>query len=88
MCIPGYELLRLAFVRLLKKKHPFYPDRNHMHHLISDIYGDKIAFLVIFILILIINLFNLFFESSSILAMFLSILLYVSILFYIKKIKL
>jgi UDP-N-acetylmuramyl pentapeptide phosphotransferase/UDP-N-acetylglucosamine-1-phosphate transferase len=88
MCIPGYELLRLAFVRLLEKKHPFYPDRNHIHHLISDIYGDKIAFLVIFILILIINFINLFFESSSILAMLLSIVLYTSILFYIKKIKL
>jgi UDP-N-acetylmuramyl pentapeptide phosphotransferase/UDP-N-acetylglucosamine-1-phosphate transferase len=88
MCIPGYELLRLAFVRLLEKKHPFYPDRNHIHHLISDIYGDKIAFLVIFILILIINFINLFFESSSILAILLSIVLYTSILFYIKKIKL
>ena len=53
MCIPGYELLRLAFVRLLKKKHPFYPDRNHLHHIISDIYGDKTAFFVIFLLILI-----------------------------------
>jgi UDP-GlcNAc:undecaprenyl-phosphate GlcNAc-1-phosphate transferase len=88
MCIPGYELLRLAFVRLLKKKHPFYPDRDHMHHLISDIYGEKTAFLVIFILILIINFINLFFESSSILAMFLSVVLYSSILFYIKKTKL
>jgi UDP-GlcNAc:undecaprenyl-phosphate GlcNAc-1-phosphate transferase len=88
MCIPGYDLLRLAFVRLLKKKHPFYPDRDHAHHLISDIYGDKTAFLVIFILILVINFINLFFESSSILAMFLSIVLYASILFYVKKIKL
>jgi UDP-N-acetylmuramyl pentapeptide phosphotransferase/UDP-N-acetylglucosamine-1-phosphate transferase len=88
MCIPGYELLRLAFVRLLKKKHPFYPDRDHMHHLISDIYGDKTAFFVIFILILIINFINLFFASSSILATFLSIVLYTGVLFYIKKIKL
>ena len=88
MCIPGYELLRLAFVRLLKKKHPFYPDRDHAHHLISDIYGDKTAFLVIFILIFVINFINLFLESSSLLAMFLSIVLYASILFYVKKIKL
>jgi len=88
MCIPGYELLRLAFVRLLEKKHPFYPDRNHIHHLISNIYGDKAAFLIIFILILIINFINLFFESSSILSILLSIILYISILFYIKRIKL
>ena len=87
MCVPGYELLRLAIVRLLKKKHPFYPDRDHMHHLISDIYGDKTAFLIIFILILIINFINLFFESSSIIAISISIVLYASILFYLKKIK-
>jgi len=88
MCIPGYELLRLAFVRLLKKKHPFYPDRNHLHHIISDIYGDKTAFFVIFFLILIVNFINLFFQSSSILAIFFSIFLYSGIFFYIKKIKL
>jgi UDP-N-acetylmuramyl pentapeptide phosphotransferase/UDP-N-acetylglucosamine-1-phosphate transferase len=87
MCVPGYELLRLAIVRLLKKKHPFYPDRDHMHHLISDIYGDKTAFLIIFILILIINFINFFFESSSIIAISISIILYASILFYVKKIK-
>jgi len=88
MSIPGYELLRLAFLRLLKKKHPFYPDRNHLHHLISDVYGDKTAFFVIFFLILIVNFINLFFQSLSILAIFFSIFLYSGIFFYIKKIKL
>jgi UDP-GlcNAc:undecaprenyl-phosphate GlcNAc-1-phosphate transferase len=33
MCIPGYELLRLAIKRIFKKKHPFSPDSNHIHHL-------------------------------------------------------
>ena len=34
MMIPGIELLRLAILRLLNKKHPFNADRNHIHHII------------------------------------------------------
>jgi UDP-GlcNAc:undecaprenyl-phosphate GlcNAc-1-phosphate transferase len=34
MCIPGYELLRLAIKRILIKKHAFSADNNHIHHLI------------------------------------------------------
>jgi UDP-GlcNAc:undecaprenyl-phosphate GlcNAc-1-phosphate transferase len=36
MSVPGYELLRLAFERILNKKHPFLPDKNHIHHLIMN----------------------------------------------------
>ena len=34
MIIPGLDLVRLAFTRLLNKKHPFKPDINHIHHLV------------------------------------------------------
>lgn len=34
MIIPGFELLRLAIYRMIKKKHPFKADRNHIHHLL------------------------------------------------------
>jgi UDP-N-acetylmuramyl pentapeptide phosphotransferase/UDP-N-acetylglucosamine-1-phosphate transferase len=87
MCIPGYDLLRLAFVRLFNKKHPFYPDRNHLHHLISDKSGHNVALILIFFLIIIINVFNFFFKFSSISNIFLSIFLYCWIIFYLKKIK-
>ena len=33
MAIPGYELIRLTFQRILRGKHPFLPDRNHIHHI-------------------------------------------------------
>jgi UDP-N-acetylmuramyl pentapeptide phosphotransferase/UDP-N-acetylglucosamine-1-phosphate transferase len=87
MCIPGYDLLRLAFVRLLNKKHPFYPDRNHLHHLISDIYGHNIALFIMLLLIIIINLFNFYSLFSSNSSIFLSIFLYSGIIFYVKKIR-
>ena len=36
MMIPGFELLRLAIQRLVKNKHPFSPDNNHIHHLMIN----------------------------------------------------
>ena len=47
MCVPGFDLLRLAITRLYKKKHPFKADKLHMHHLIIK----KLKFLKTFILI-------------------------------------
>ena len=53
MSITGYELLRLAIFRILKKKHPFSADRNHIHH----IFIKKISFLKTFFLIQMLLLF-------------------------------
>ncbi len=36
LILPGYDLLRLSFTRLLKGKNPFYGDRNHIHHLMIN----------------------------------------------------
>jgi UDP-GlcNAc:undecaprenyl-phosphate GlcNAc-1-phosphate transferase len=53
MSITGYELLRLAIFRILKKKHPFSADRNHIHH----IFIKKISFIKTFFLIQMLLLF-------------------------------
>lgn len=53
MLIPGLELLRLSISRLLKRKHPFSPDRNHIHHIIHDRLGYTLSLLIIFSLILV-----------------------------------
>jgi UDP-GlcNAc:undecaprenyl-phosphate GlcNAc-1-phosphate transferase len=39
MMIPGIDLLRLAIFRLIKGKHPFSADRNHLHHLLLNNFG-------------------------------------------------
>jgi UDP-N-acetylmuramyl pentapeptide phosphotransferase/UDP-N-acetylglucosamine-1-phosphate transferase len=36
LCIPLFDTFRVIVVRLLNKKSPFYPDRNHMHHVLID----------------------------------------------------
>jgi UDP-GlcNAc:undecaprenyl-phosphate/decaprenyl-phosphate GlcNAc-1-phosphate transferase len=35
MMIPGLDLIRLVFNRIINKKNPLRGDRNHLHHLIS-----------------------------------------------------
>jgi UDP-N-acetylmuramyl pentapeptide phosphotransferase/UDP-N-acetylglucosamine-1-phosphate transferase len=34
--IPIFDTLRVICIRLLKRKSPFYPDRNHIHHVLVD----------------------------------------------------
>jgi hypothetical protein len=34
MLVPGLDLFRLFFERIIKGKNPFFPDRNHIHHLL------------------------------------------------------
>ncbi|WP_158837702.1 MraY family glycosyltransferase [Polaribacter sp. L3A8] len=36
LCIPLFDMLRVIGVRLLHNKSPFYPDRNHSHHVLID----------------------------------------------------
>jgi UDP-N-acetylmuramyl pentapeptide phosphotransferase/UDP-N-acetylglucosamine-1-phosphate transferase len=36
LCIPLFDLLRVIGVRVLHNKSPFYPDRNHSHHVLID----------------------------------------------------
>jgi len=35
--VPLFDLIRVSAVRLLKRKSPFYADRNHLHHILIDI---------------------------------------------------
>jgi UDP-GlcNAc:undecaprenyl-phosphate GlcNAc-1-phosphate transferase len=36
LAIPLFDTLRVFSIRLLQGKSPFYPDRNHIHHLLID----------------------------------------------------
>lgn len=36
LCIPLFDTLRVIGIRLLNNKSPFYPDRNHIHHVLID----------------------------------------------------
>jgi len=76
MCVPGFDLLRLAFIRLVNKRHPFYPDRNHLHHLLISKYGANLTVWIIQLIIIIPNLLNYFINISPILLIMLTLFFY------------
>lgn len=52
MQLPGLDLLRLVILRIYNKRHPFHPDTNHIHHLLSKKIGyTKTALIIIGIVI-------------------------------------
>ena len=49
--IPGIDMFRLFLIRLYKKKNPFKPDTNHIHHLINKKYNFFITTFIVQLLI-------------------------------------
>tara|TARA_B100000787_G_scaffold169127_1_gene159450 strand:- start:1704 stop:2645 length:942 start_codon:yes stop_codon:yes gene_type:complete len=51
LMIPGLDMFRLFLERLLNKKNPFKPDRNHFHHLLKKKFDDKktLAIYIVFV---------------------------------------
>jgi UDP-GlcNAc:undecaprenyl-phosphate GlcNAc-1-phosphate transferase len=85
MILPGVDMLRLFTIRIFSKKNPFYPDQNHIHHLLLNHEKDNIiqVNLTTFFLsvspLIISQLFN-----SNILALIFFLILY-SLIIYFKK---
>ena len=47
MLLPGLDLIRLFVYRIYNGKHPFKPDRNHLHHLLLVIFSEKKTYLIL-----------------------------------------
>jgi UDP-GlcNAc:undecaprenyl-phosphate GlcNAc-1-phosphate transferase len=84
MLIPGLELIRLTFLRLLEFRHPFSADRNHLHHILNKKFSAENTVLIIFGLVVVPILFNELTEQT-ILIIFLMILIYFFLIFKFKK---
>lgn len=83
--LPGYDLLRLFFVRLLKKKNPFKGDKNHIHHLLlGKIGGFGTLSIYLFSLVLPVILLSLF-NINYLICIILSIIIYISLFRYAKN---
>jgi UDP-GlcNAc:undecaprenyl-phosphate GlcNAc-1-phosphate transferase len=52
MIIPGLDMVRLAVTRIWNKKHPFEPDRNHIHHLVIKNFNFINTFLIVQIILI------------------------------------
>jgi UDP-GlcNAc:undecaprenyl-phosphate GlcNAc-1-phosphate transferase len=64
MQVPGLDLLRLAIQRIYNKKHPFHPDRNHIHHLLLKKIGYIKTVLIVTGIIIIPNYLSIFYGNT------------------------
>ena len=82
---PGLDMIRLFFFRIINKQSPFHPDRNHLHHILSQKFSHEYV-LIINIIPLLICLLIVHFENvTNLYALVFIILYYIAILNYKKK---
>ena len=84
--LPGLDTVRITIERMLHGQNPLTPDKEHLHHLMMK-YVNK-NFVWIPYLILTMTVFFIFkFTLNIFLSFFISLVLYFSILIFLKKIK-
>jgi UDP-GlcNAc:undecaprenyl-phosphate GlcNAc-1-phosphate transferase len=85
MFLPGVELIRLTFSRLLKKKHPFKADKNHVHHLLLHKYSFKKTILISSFFVLMPYLIAQIFNNNYLIIISIFILAYFYLIYFLKK---
>lgn len=83
--MPGLDMIRLVFFRLMRNKNPFLPDRNHLHHLLIDRYSLLKSLLIYSGLIIIPIVLDKIFFVKSIYIIIFGIILYISTYFKLTK---
>ena len=59
LCIPIYDFLSVSILRILNKKSPFYPDNNHIHHLLlSRSHNQKYVLIIILTIQILFNIYG------------------------------
>jgi hypothetical protein len=84
MCIPGYELLRLFFKRILLGKNPFSSDQNHIHHILLK----RFSYFKTFVLIQFVLLFpylSFYFFNNFFISILVGTFLYLSLIVNFSK---
>ncbi len=86
MLLPGLDLIRLFALRIMMKRNPFSPDREHLHHYLQKKFKTKYIFLLS-------NLFIIFlvilgsYTNKFIYIIVLKIFLYILIILFLQKTK-
>ena len=85
---PGLDMFRLFLERISRGKNPFYPDRNHIHHLICDLLkNNNFAILVSVLLFSLPIIFYYLFSINSLIIIFSIILIYTSSFIFFKCLR-
>lgn len=84
--IPGLDMLRVFIIRILSKKNPFNPDRNHFHHILKKIFNNNIYCLIYYItLILLSNISVIKYPQHSLIILILTSAIYFMTIYFGKK---
>ena len=75
LLLPGIDLVRLTILRVYKKMNPFYGDRKHIHHLLSN----KFSLVTVNILLFLLSVFPLFLFHMLKLNFFIILIIFISI---------
>ncbi len=86
LMIPGIDMLRLFFQRLIKKRNPFKGDMWHIHHLLSAKYSYQMAITLIS-LILISNVILLLIDLNKLIIISLNLIIYFFLIYICRNIK-
>jgi len=81
--LPSIDLVRIVIERMLNNKSPAEPDQNHFHHLLLRIATARYTFIPYLAFAITPYLLNVIFFKSYI-ALIISIVAYVMVLFYLK----
>jgi UDP-GlcNAc:undecaprenyl-phosphate GlcNAc-1-phosphate transferase len=84
MAVPGLDLLRLAVQRIYNNKHPFHPDRNHIHHLLLKKIGYNKTLVIVVSLIIVPNYLSVL-QGNTSYYITLTLLIYSFIIFKFSK---
>ena len=85
---PGLDMFRLFIERISAGRHPFYPDRNHIHHLIFSVMKNNNLTIIISVLLFSFPVFFFYlFNINSLLIIFLIILTYISSFIFFKFLR-
>jgi UDP-GlcNAc:undecaprenyl-phosphate GlcNAc-1-phosphate transferase len=84
MAVPGLDLLRLAVQRIYNSKHPFHPDRNHIHHILLKKIGYNKTLVIVVSLIIVPNYLSIL-QGNTSYYITLTLLIYSFIIFKFSK---
>ena len=87
MLIPGIDMLRLFIIRIVNGKDPFFPDKNHLHHLYLKKFSPKTTFLIIQLQIFVPLLLYQIFKLDLLILNLISILIYTLVIINFKFVK-
>ncbi len=86
MMVPGIDMFRLFILRILNKKNPFAPDRNHIHHLLLNRFSYIQTLIILnFLIIYPLMLSVIGIQKQIIILIY--VINYVFLIFFLKKQK-